>query len=32
MEKMTVDLGTVQEALLIPLWARAIEAGKADHY
>lgn len=30
MEKMTVNLGIVQETLLIPLWARAIETGKAD--
>lgn len=30
MEKMAVNLGIIQETLLIPLWARAIEAGKAD--
>ncbi len=27
---MKVGLGDVQETLLIPLWARAIEAGKAN--
>ena len=25
-----IDLGTVQETMLIPLWARAVESGKAD--
>lgn len=30
MNKLKVNLGTVQETLLITLWARAIEAGKAN--
>jgi hypothetical protein len=30
MEEVIVGLGIVQEKLLIPLWAWAIEAGKAN--
>lgn len=30
MSKYTVNLGTVQETLLITLWARGTEAGKLD--
>ena len=29
MEEMKIGLGDVQKKLLIPLWDRAIEAGKA---